>query len=74
MSSFLTTCSVLGPLMFLTGDLGRVLRVLPMMLLLVLAASLIEAFLILPAHLGHSLEHEDPKPRSRLRKGLDERH
>ncbi len=51
-SSFLTTCSVLGPLMFITGDMGRVLRVLPMMLLLVLAASLIEAFLILPGTPG----------------------
>ena len=28
-SSFLTTCCVLGPLMFLTGELGRILRVLP---------------------------------------------
>ena len=51
-SSFLTTCSVLGPLIFLNGEIGRVLKVLPMMLLLVLAASLIEAFFILPAHLG----------------------
>ncbi|MEM6473381.1 MAG: efflux RND transporter permease subunit, partial [Planctomycetota bacterium] len=58
-SSFLTTCSVLGPLIFLSGDLGRILRVLPMMLLLVLATSLIEAYLILPSHLGHSLQDAD---------------
>ena len=69
-SSFLTTCSVLGPLMFLTGELGRVLRVLPMMLLLVLAASLVEAFLILPAHLGHSLQHQ-PSQRGRIRVAID---
>ncbi|MEM9825225.1 MAG: efflux RND transporter permease subunit [Planctomycetota bacterium] len=66
-SSFLTTCSVLGPLIFLNGDLGRILRVLPMMLLLVLATSLIEAYLILPAHLGHSLKHDDPNKRGRVR-------
>lgn len=71
LSSFLTTCSVLGPLMFLSGDIGRILKVLPMMLLLVLATSLIEAFLILPAHLGHSLEHEDPQRRSRFRRRVD---
>ncbi len=65
-SSFLTTCSVLGPLIFLSGDIGKVLRVLPMMLLLVLATSLVEAFLILPSHLGHSLSH-DPDKRSRFR-------
>lgn len=58
-SSFLTTCCVLGPLIFLNGEIGKILRVLPMMLLLVLATSLLEAFLILPAHLGHSLEHDD---------------
>lgn len=70
-SSFLTTCCVLGPLIFLSGDIGRVLKVLPMMLLLVLGTSLIEAYLILPAHLGHSLEHEDPKKRGRLRQRID---
>lgn len=64
-SSFLTTCSVLGPLIFLTGEIGKILRVLPMMLLLVLAASLIEAFLILPAHLGHSLDKEQRTNRFR---------
>jgi HAE1 family hydrophobic/amphiphilic exporter-1 len=70
-SSFLTTSCVLGPLIFLSGELGRILRVMPMMLLLVLAASLIEAFLILPSHLGHSLEHVDPNRRSRLRLRLE---
>jgi multidrug efflux pump subunit AcrB len=70
-SSFLTTCSVLGPLIFLNGDIGRILRVLPMMLLLVLATSLIEAYLILPSHLGHSLQHQDKKSRSALRRWID---
>lgn len=70
-SSFLTTCSVLGPLMFLVGDLGRILRVLPMMLLLVLATSLLEAFLILPAHLGHSLQHDVGRKPGRVRRAVD---
>ena len=70
-SSFLTTCSVLGPLIFLSGDIGRILKVLPMMLLLVLATSLIEAYLILPCHLGHSLEQEDPRRRNRFRRRVD---
>ena len=63
-SSFLTTICVLGPLAFLEGNLGRVLRVVPIILLLVLSISLIEAFLILPNHLGHSLRRarEDATP------------
>lgn len=73
LSSFLTTCCVLGPLMFLTGELGRILKVLPMMLLLVLATSMIEAFLILPAHLGHSLAHERSNRRNRVREWIDRR-
>jgi multidrug efflux pump subunit AcrB len=67
LSSFLTTCSVLGPLMFLQGELGKILRVLPMMLLLVLIMSLVEAFLILPSHLGHSLARHPDRQRGRLR-------
>lgn len=71
-SSFLTTCCVLGPLIFLGGQIGRILSVLPMMLLLVLATSLIEAFLILPSHLGHSLAHEqDPDKQNRFRKAVE---
>ena len=58
LSSFVTTICVLGPLAFLSGDIGKVLKVIPVILVLVLAASLIEAFCILPAHLGHSLHHD----------------
>ncbi len=58
-SSFLTTVCVLGPLATLAGDLGKILRQVPLVLILVLAISLVEAFLILPAHLGHSLKSVD---------------
>jgi len=54
--SFLTTLGVLGPLAMIRGDIGKQLKVVPMILILVLAVSLIEAFLILPAHLGHWLK------------------
>ena len=67
-SSFLTTMCVLGPLAFIGGQIGRVLRVVPMMLLLVLSVSLIEAFAILPAHLNHAMHHFDPNRFSRARK------
>ncbi|WP_295880428.1 efflux RND transporter permease subunit [uncultured Thiohalocapsa sp.] len=74
-ASFLTTVAVFGPLAFLSGDIGKVLKVLPVVLILVLAVSLVEAFLILPRHLGHALTgHErDAPPRWRVRfeQGID---
>lgn len=52
-SSFLTTAAIFGSLAFLSGDLGDLLSVIPIVMLLVLAISLLEAFLILPNHLSH---------------------
>ncbi|KXF80314.1 efflux RND transporter permease subunit [Enterovibrio coralii] len=62
-SSYLTTVCIFGSLIFLQGEMGAVLRVVPMVLILVLTLSLIEAFLILPHHLQHSLSKAGkPKP------------
>ncbi len=57
-SSYLTTVCIFGSLIFLQGEMGAVLRVVPMVLILVLTISLVEAFLILPHHLLHSLGKE----------------
>jgi len=70
-SSFLTTVAVFGPLAFLSGHMGNVLKFIPMVLCLVLVVSLIEAFMILPHHLAHSLQHQDKKV-SRFRQRFDE--
>lgn len=58
LASFATTAMIFGSLAFLKGDLGAVLRVVPAVMLFVLVVSLVEAFLILPHHLLHSLEHK----------------
>ncbi len=58
-ASFLTTVAVFGPLAFIEGDIGKVLKVLPVALILVMAVSLIEAFFILPQHLAHALHHHE---------------
>ncbi len=71
-SSFLTTIAVFGPLAFLSGDMGKVLQFIPIVLIVVLAVSLIEAFLILPHHLAHSLKHHE-KDSSRFRQRFDAR-
>jgi multidrug efflux pump subunit AcrB len=71
LSSFLTTVSVFLPLSFLAGELGAVLQVLPIVLIAALAASLIEAFLILPHHLKGSVNSLREAPESRLRRGFE---
>ena len=58
-ASFATTTCIFGSLAFLKGDIGAVLRVVPVVMLLVLVISLIEAFIILPHHLSHALSRDD---------------
>jgi HAE1 family hydrophobic/amphiphilic exporter-1 len=56
-SSFLTTLFVFGALaLSMAGDIGKVLYVIPVILILTLSVSLVEAFGILPNHLAHSLK------------------
>jgi multidrug efflux pump subunit AcrB len=71
-SSFLTTVAVFAPLSFLAGQLGAVLQVLPLVLIAALAASLAEAFLILPHHLRRAVrESAAPGPmRARFERGF----
>jgi len=53
-SSFLTTLIIIAPLAYMAGKMGAILSYLPVVLIVTLAVSLLEAFLILPAHLLHS--------------------
>ena len=66
--SFLTTLAIFIPLAFFEGSMGKILRVLPVILIFVLSVSLIEAFFILPNHLAHSLRDYDPNKKNRMRK------
>lgn len=66
LSSFLTTICIFGSLLFLDGEMGAVLKAVPQVLILVLSLSLVEAFLILPHHLAHSL-HAKKKERPDLK-------
>jgi HAE1 family hydrophobic/amphiphilic exporter-1 len=70
-SSFITSALLFGSLLFMTGNMGQVLGVLPVVLLAVLTFSLLEAFLILPHHLKHSLEHSHEKKRPKWRDIFD---
>ncbi len=55
-ASFVTTACIFGSLAFIKGDIGQVLRVIPVVMLVVLTVSLVEAFLILPNHLSHAID------------------
>jgi len=57
-SSFLTTVMIVGPLSFMAGNIGAVLKFIPFVLVITLIVSLVEAFLILPNHLHHTLNRD----------------
>jgi len=69
-ASFATTTCIFGSLAFLKGDIGQILKVVPIVMLFVLVVSLVEAFLILPHHLAHALEKADAKP-GRVQAAMD---
>ncbi len=73
LSSFLTTAAVFVPLSFLAGQLGAVLQVLPIVLVAALAASLVEAFWILPHHLKGSMAALREGRTSRFRAAFERR-
>lgn len=73
-ASFATTACIFGSLAFLKGDIGQILRVVPVVMLFVLVVSLVEAFLILPNHLAHALEKipvEPPRIQQAVDRGVD---
>ncbi len=71
-SSLVTSICVFGPLAFLQGNIGDVLKVVPVVLIVTLAVSFIEAFLILPHHLAHSLDgNRQARWRERFDAGFD---
>lgn len=52
----LTTMAAFAPLMFSTGLLGQIMFPVPVVVISVLLISLVDAFIILPAHLSHEGE------------------
>ena len=71
-SSFLTTLFIFGALaLSMSGNIGKVLYAIPVVLILTLSVSLVEAFCILPNHLYHALSHGDKTTaKTKKREGL----
>jgi multidrug efflux pump subunit AcrB len=49
----LTTIAAFAPLMLVPGNTGKVMKVIPMIVIPTLLFSLVESLLVLPSHLGH---------------------
>ncbi len=61
LASSLTTIAAFFPLMLIGGPMGKILFAIPLVIIAVIIASVIESFLVLPSHLRHSFLHMDRK-------------
>jgi len=71
MASSLTTISAFLPLMLVGGIIGNILFAIPLVIVSVILASLIESFLVLPGHLRHAFLHMHKVDSRSLRARLD---
>jgi multidrug efflux pump subunit AcrB len=70
-ATVLTTVAAFMPLRLIEGQIGDFMGALPLVVICALSISLIEALLILPSHMGHSLEHHDREGGGRLQRFAD---
>ena len=71
----LTTVAAFWPLLSGTGNMGKIMRNIPIVVILVLLGSLVESLVILPAHLSRSRERQrrrslKPKKEKLVSRGL----
>lgn len=69
LAASLTTMAAFMPILFVGDELGDIMRAIPLVVLAVIAASLVECFLILPGHLRHSGGNR--RAPSRIRQNFD---
>ncbi|GAA3932579.1 efflux RND transporter permease subunit [Litoribacillus peritrichatus] len=73
-SSSLTTICAFIPLLIIGGVIGNILKDIPIVVICVILASLLECFIILPGHLRHSMkreQHSIPGWRKSFDEGFD---
>ncbi|KEF30071.1 RND multidrug efflux transporter [Marinobacter nitratireducens] len=77
LASSLTTVAAFMPLLVVGGVIGNILGDIPTVMICVLVASLLECFIVLPAHLRHAFvsrrKEANPNPVTRLRTGFEKR-
>ncbi|MEM8542171.1 MAG: efflux RND transporter permease subunit, partial [Pseudomonadota bacterium] len=57
-AAIITTIAAFAPILLVTGNIGQIMGVLPIVVIAVAIASLVECFLILPGHLSHALSSQ----------------
>ena len=62
----LTTMAAFAPMLFIPGPMGRITRVIPIVVCACLFFSLLESLFVLPSHLGHGQGQTDAPPRHRV--------
>ncbi|MEM7049360.1 MAG: efflux RND transporter permease subunit [Acidobacteriota bacterium] len=65
--AILTTIAAFAPLLNVPGSTGKIMRVIPLIVIATLVFSLIESLLVLPNHLSH-LKHTEEKQPGALRR------
>lgn len=71
LASSMTTIAAFLPLMMIGGRMGSIMVAIPMVIVCVIVASLIESFFILPGHLRHAFVHNRADKTSRFKEKLD---
>ena len=71
LASSLTTVAAFMPLMLVGGIIGKILFDIPMVVICVIIASVIESFLILPGHLHHAFRRSEGARPSAFRRRFD---
>ena len=71
LASSLTTVAAFLPLMMIGGEMGNILFAIPLVIIAVIFASLIESFAILPGHLSHALKGVKPPQAGSIRYRLE---
>lgn len=56
-----TSVAAFAPMLFVPGVMGKIFKMIPTVVIAVLLISLLESFLILPAHLSHTHRQERPR-------------
>lgn len=69
-STVLTTIAAFLPLMLIAGRIGDMIAALPVVVACALAMGLLEALLILPSHMGHTLLHRDAARPGRIARAV----
>ena len=71
LSSSLTTIAAFFPLLLVGGTLGTILIDIPVVVICVILASLVESFLVLPGHLSHGFRRISGKEPGAVRRTFD---